>query len=148
MEVELRSIEKSNWQEIAVLKLADSQKEFLFDNGYSIAESFFCENSVIKGIYANGEAAGFLMYESLEDEGKPNEVEILRFMVNENHQGKGIGRMAFDLAIRDIATSKKPRKIHICFTKENVAANTLYSSFGFVDNGIDEHGQINLVLQT
>ena len=147
MEIELRSITKNNWQEIAVLKLAESQKDFVFDNSYSIAESFYCDNAIAKGVFLEGKAVGFIMYESLLSDGKPDEVEILRFMIDAQHQGKGIGRKAFELALEDIRKTKKPIRIHICFTKENTAANALYSSFGFVENGIDEHGQINLVSQ-
>ena len=148
MEVELRKITKSNWQEIAALKLAPSQKDCVFDNSYSIAESFFCDNSIAKGIFLNDKAIGFIMYESLEDEGKPDEVEFLRFMISAEHQGQGFGKKAFAIALDEIRQNKKPNKIHICFTKENAAANSLYSSFGFVDNGIDKHSQINLILQT
>ena len=148
MAVELRTITKDNWQEIAVLKIDESQKDFLFENSYSIAESFFCENSVIKGVFSDGKAIGLIMYESLESEGKPSEVEFLRFMIDAKSQGKCFGRKAFELALEDIHQVKAPQKIHICFTKENTIANSLYSSFGFVESGIDEHGQINLVLQT
>ena len=148
MQVELRNITKSNWQEIAVLKLDPSQKDYVFDNSYSIAESFFCDNSIAKGIFLNDKAIGFIMYESLEDEGKPDEVEFFRFMINAEYQGQGFGKKAFAIAIDDIRQTKKPNKIHIGFTKENTTANFLYSNFGFVDNGLDELGQINLILQT
>lgn len=148
MKVELRSITKQNWQEIAALKPGDSQKDFIFENSYSIAESFFCEHSVTKGVYCGEEAVGFLMYESLEKEGKPNEVEILRFMIDKRFQGKGLGKKAFELALLDIRKVKCPQRVHICFTMENKAASSLYSSSGFVENGVDEHGQINLLLQT
>ena len=56
----------------------------------------------------------------------------------------GLSRFFFWQTIRP----KKPNKIHICFTRENTTANLLYSNFGFVDGGLDEHGQINLILQT
>jgi ribosomal protein S18 acetylase RimI-like enzyme len=69
-------------------------------------------------------------------------------MINAEHQGQGFGKKAFAIAIDDIRQTKKPNKIHICFTKENTTANLLYSNFGFVDNGLDEYGQINLILQT
>ena len=148
MDIQLREISKSNWQEIAALKLDPSQKDYVFENSYSITESFFCENSVAKGIFLNDKAIGFIMYESLADEDKPDEVEFLRYMIDAEYQGKGFGKQAFAIALDDIKQNKKPKKIHICFAKENTAANRLYSKFGFVDNGIDEHGQINLMLQT
>ena len=69
-------------------------------------------------------------------------------MIDAKYQGKGFGRKAFKLALESISNKLNPRKIHISFNKGNVAANDLYSSFGFVDNGIDEYGQINLVLKT
>jgi len=148
MDIELRPITKENWKEVAALKLSQSQKGFVFDNSYSIAESFFCENSIAKGVFSNGKAVGFIMYESLDDEDKPDEVEFLRFMIDEKHQGKGLGKSVFRLALEEIRQTKGPKKVHICFMKENTVASSLYSSFGFESGGIDEHGQINLVLQT
>lgn len=148
MEVELKEITKLNWEKIAHLSLLDSQKYYLFDNSYSIAESFFCENSVTRAIYSGENAIGFLMYESLNDEGKPEEVELLRFMIDAKYQGKGFGRKAFKAAIENIKSRKCPKRIHICFHKENFTALNLYKSVGFTDNGIDDHDQINLVLKT
>ncbi len=148
MNLTLRPIDKSNWQEIALLKTDDAQKDFLFDNSYSIAESFYCPSSTIQGIYSANVAVGFLMVESLEEQGKPNEVEILRFMIGADYQNKGYGKRAFSLALQHIAIHMRPESIHICVTPENVVAHRLYVGFGFKDNGVDEFGQINLILRT
>lgn len=147
MKVELRPITTENWEKVAGLTLRESQKGFIYDNGYSIAESFFNKNTIIRAVYSGKEAVGLLMYEPLIDKGKPDEVEILRFMIDERHQGKGIGRKAFGVALEEIKVVKSPKKIHICFTKENTVANDLYTSFGFSYNGVDEYGQINLILK-
>ncbi|WP_427925895.1 hypothetical protein [Shewanella algae] len=56
----------------------------------SIAEAQFFPFYVPKAIYLDDTPVGFLMYESLAEEGKPNDYNIFRFMVAEGYQQKGI----------------------------------------------------------
>ena len=71
----------------------------------------------------------------------PTKVSIWRFMIDESHQNKGIGRVALSEAITLIKQTSELKFIEICYNPKNPVAKTFYSSFGFEEVGLDEDGE-------
>ncbi|OHU90809.1 MULTISPECIES: GNAT family N-acetyltransferase [Pseudoalteromonas] len=134
MEISLQEITKDNYEAVCDLDVKKEQEELVACNMWSLVESMFNDGYVTRAIYADNEAVGFLMWvkESL------HKVSIWRFMIDQNHQQKGIGRVALKLALREIRTYQDLKEIEICYMPHNPVAKDFYASFGFVEIGMDE----------
>ena len=72
---------------------------FVASNSFSVAESKIFPNWITNAIYYDEEIVGFMMYTKNYEE---NELYLCRFMIDQNHQGKGDGKAALD-KLKDIA---------------------------------------------
>ncbi|PHV13036.1 GNAT family N-acetyltransferase [Chitinimonas sp. BJB300] len=143
MSLTLKPITRENFDAVIDLQLLDHQAHYLASNAYSIAQASFFPHYKTRAIYAAGELVGFLMYVSRKEEGSPGEYGIWRFMIDARHQGKGYGRRALQLAIDEIQSNIDAERISTCYFPENPIAKDFYGSFGFVETGIDEDGEMN-----
>ena len=147
--IELRKLSFDNWNEIADLKVADNQVAFVeISNLYQIAElHIYTTNNhpaIGYGIYADDVPVGFVRYsywkwnDAVADEPMTgNYVYFIDLMmIDENHQGKGYGKLAFGKLVELI--KKKPygesKYLGIGYSSENIPAKNLYASFGFVES--------------
>ena len=128
------------------LKLAPEQKDLVASNLYSIAQSMFDPNAHPRAVYAGKDLVGFLMYDVWETEEKIREASIYRFMIDVKHQGKGYGRAAIAQALDEIKATPGVKKVSIGYITENAVAKQFYASFGFVEVGRDEDGEIEAEL--
>ena len=140
--IRLKDVTADNWEAVVDLELRDGQDDLVASNAYSLAESKFDPLARPRAVYAGRRVVGFLMYGSLEAEGKPREVLIYRFMIDGKHQGKGYGRAALARAIDEIRRMPGVRKVSICYMPDNPVAKRFYGSLGFVEVGRDEDGEI------
>jgi len=62
---------------------------------------------------------------------------LFRYMIGEEHQGKGYGRMAMGKFIEHVKTRPEGSAdaLYICYCPENDVAKKFYESFGFADTG-------------
>ena len=96
-EVTLREIDHETVVTIVKPSVSESQKGFVAPNAVSLAQALFSEEAWYRAINAEDEPVGLVM---LYDESlgtPPPEapgVGVWRFMVDERHQGRGIGRQA------------------------------------------------------
>ena len=140
--VTLRDVTADNWEEVVDLKVSKEQKGFVTSNAYSLAESKFDPYVRPRAIYAGRRVVGFLMYETLESEGRPHEYSIYRLMIDKRQQGKGYGRRALERAIDEIKQDAQAKRITICYEPENAVSEQFYRSVGFREVGLDEDGEI------
>ncbi|MGE5778960.1 MAG: GNAT family N-acetyltransferase [Hyphomicrobiales bacterium] len=63
-------------------------------------------------------------------------------MIDVKHQGKGYGRAALD----EIKATPGVKKVSIGYMSENAVAKQFYASFGFVEVGRGEDGEIEAEL--
>jgi diamine N-acetyltransferase len=141
-EVRLENVTVRNWRAVVRLKLAPEQKDLVASNLYSIAQSKFDPNAHPRAVYAGKELVGFVMYNVWETKEKIREASIYRFMIDVKHQGKGYGRAALD----EIKATPGVKKVSIGYMLENAVAKQFYASFGFVEVGRDEDGEIEAEL--
>jgi diamine N-acetyltransferase len=140
--VRLEDVTVRNWRAVARLKLAPGQEDLVASNLYSIAQSKFDPDARPRAVYAGKQIVGFLMYDVWERKDKTREASIYRFMIDRNHQGKGYGRAALARALAEIKAAPGIIKVSIGYMPDNPVAKPFYASFGFVEVGKDEDGEI------
>ena len=139
--MKLQQVTYENFDDVVDLQLHEAQKDFLASNVYSIAQSKFDPHYHPRAIYLNENLIGFVMYHS-QDCDILHQVGIHRFMIDARHQGQGLGRRALALVITEIKSTLQVDKITICYHPGNPNAKSFYASFGFVEVGIDEEGEM------
>ncbi len=134
MTVSLNPVTKENYEEVCNLQVEKQQEDYVADNIWSLVESMFNPTYQTRAIYNNSTPVGFFMWVPQ----KPDEVSIWRFMVDKKYQNNGIGRKALQLAIDEIKQTEGLKQIGIYYNPKNPVAKKFYSSFGFVEVGIEE----------
>ena len=143
--VRLVKIDTDNFDAMTHLSVDDTQKGFLVENIYSLAEAYatLAEGRFVQcfGIYDKEIPVGFLMigydYTSCCRGEVPdfirNSYNIWRLMIDKNFQNRGYGREAVRLALEYIRTFPcgKAEYCWLSYEPENETAKQLYRSFGF-----------------
>ncbi|MBM6617575.1 GNAT family N-acetyltransferase [Bacillus suaedaesalsae] len=124
-----------NFIPVINLKLAESQKNHIASNVYSIAESKVNPCFTPYAIYLGEEVIGFVMTDydqTLEDK---NKYWIPRLMIDERYQGKGYGKLAMNIIIENLFSNDDCSCIRLSTEPSNVSAIKFYESIGFVQTG-------------
>ena len=145
MSIELKEVNRDNFSEVLKLDVDESQRGFVAPNVKSIAESKVYDIFHPRAIYKEDELIGFLMYG--QDDGKTDDVWIIRFMIDKAYQGKGYGKAAMISVINEMKARYNKDNIYLSFEPENTVAQKLYESLGFVDTGRVEHGELVYCLE-
>ncbi|MCQ6333791.1 MULTISPECIES: GNAT family N-acetyltransferase [Bacillus cereus group] len=136
----LKVIDKSNWEEAIRLSVKEEQQTFITSNLYSIAEVQFLDNFYANGIYLDEKMIGFTMFGIDPDD---NNYWIYRLMIDENFQGKGIGKQAIYLIIDEIRRNNNANIsiIMIGYAPENHTAKFVYKKAGFIETELSSWGE-------
>ncbi|PGB51854.1 GNAT family N-acetyltransferase [Bacillus toyonensis] len=136
----LNPIDKNNWEEAIRLSVKEEQQIFIASNLYSIAEVQFLDNFYAKGIYLDEKMIGFTMFGIDADD---NNYWIYRLMIDENFQGKGIGKQAISLVIDEIRRNNHTNisLIMIGYAPENITAKFVYKKAGFIETELSPWGE-------
>lgn len=145
MQIELRPVTNENWEACCALELTAEQQGFLDPNVYSIAQAGFEPTLVMRAIYAADELVGFLMYNSEREE--LDGYWIYRLMIDQRHQGSGVGREAMRLLLGEMQQLPEATCIVVGYRPDNQVAHRLYERLGFIDHG-DRFGKEMAVLYT
>ena len=137
MKVSLRKIIKENYEKVCDLDVEKAQEDYVACNMWSLVESMFNTGYNTRAIYLNDEAIGFFMWV----EESVDKTSIWRFMIDQNHQKKGLGRKALNLALDEIRQVAGLKQIEICYNPKNPVAKNFYSSFGFEEVGMDDDNE-------
>lgn len=145
MEIEFREIDRSNWEQCCCLEVAENQCNFVAPNAFSLAQAAYEPDCHPLAICCGETMVGFLMWDYDDELGV---WEMCRLMVDQKHQGKGIGTAAVQKLLEFI----RGRFGHIMFytsaEPENSVAIGLYEKMGFRKNGriVDEEVMLELQL--
>jgi diamine N-acetyltransferase len=142
LHITLHSVTRDNFEAITDLELLPHQEDYLASNSYSIAQASFNPHLQTRAVYADETLVGFMLYATPGETGVPGGYSIWRFMVDAQHQGGGIGRQALERLIAEILAHGGVRQIGISYVPDNTAAQRFYASFGFVEQGIDDSGEM------
>jgi diamine N-acetyltransferase len=141
-DVKLDDVTADNWRAVIGLELAPEQKQLVASNAYSLVQSRFDPNARPRAVYAGSRIVGFLMYNVRQTADGSRKASIYRFMIDRRHQGKGYGRAALRNALDEIRAIPGLSKVSISYMPENPAAKPFYGSFGFVEVGKDDDGEM------
>lgn len=144
MPITLRQITKENYEAVCDLEVTTEQEDYVSTNMWSLVESHYNDGYETRAIYKKEQPVGFFMWVQ-ESKAK---VSIWRFMVDHNHQQQSIGRTALGLALTEIKSLANLTEIEICYSPSNPVAKGFYSSFGFVEIGMDEDNEDMLAIIT
>lgn len=139
--VTLVPVTAENRAAVIALELTREQAYFLASNADSMADADEDARARPRAIMANGRLVGFLMYDAPDDEDE-TEALIYRFMICAQEQGRGHGKAALRAALGEIRALKHIESVLICYEPENEAARHLYHAAGFVEEGLDEDGEM------
>lgn len=97
--ISLREVNRDNWQALAKLKPTTTQQELVATNLFSICESHYDLDEIVRGIYADDEPVGLVvMSVEVEDDW----YGLFRFMIDQRYQSLGFGRRALDQVVQFI----------------------------------------------
>lgn len=146
MGIYLKEVNIENWRDVVSLSVAENQKNYIESNAFSLAESKFLKQWKPMAIYHNEELIGFSMYGYFKNEKR---VWLDRFMIHSKYQGKGYGKEALKVIIKQIILEYKCKEIYLSLFENNAIAKKLYKKVGFIFNGeIDEGGELVMVLSS
>jgi diamine N-acetyltransferase len=138
-DIRLQSVTDDLRSRIAALELAPGQENLVADNASSLEEADEDEDARPRAVFADGELVGFLMYDATSD---GDNAQIYRFMIDRAFQGRGYGKAALQLVLAEIKVLGHIHRVSICYEPENEGARQLYAKAGFVEDGLDEDGEM------
>lgn len=138
--IRLMEVNQGNWEKCIQLKPKREQKTFIASNLYSIAESKFLPDFMIRAIYDDEIVVGFAMYGKDPDDGN---YWIYRLMIDERFQGCGYGKEALLLIIQDIKSMPdRTDVILLGCNPDNDGARVFFSKAGFKEVGLAPWGEM------
>ena len=138
-EIGLVPVSRANRALVGALQLAQGQVDFVASNSESLEEADQDEDARPRAVIADDIVVGFLMYEAPEDD---DEARIYRLMIDRACQGRGYGKAALGKALEEIGRLEHVRHVSVCYVPANEAARNLYCGAGFVEQGLDEDGEM------
>ncbi|NDI35761.1 GNAT family N-acetyltransferase [Chengkuizengella sediminis] len=144
MSVQLKEVNNENWEECVELKVLEEQNEYVPSNTYSIAQSKFENNMYLFAIYNDDCMVGFTSY-ILDDDGDMN---LARFMIDKNYQGKGYGKLALKEVIELIKNNFDNKEVWMSIHPNNTTGMKLYIDAGFkiTETGLESEDEVFLKL--
>lgn len=138
--INLKPVTKHNYMTVVDLKVQPHQETFVAPNWMSLLEANYESDKYPFAIYNDGDIVGFIMcsYYPADDAYPIDSWWLERFMIDKDSQGKGLGREALTLFLRDYRPDEKVDELRLGVEPENEQAKKLYESFGFVEEGVVE----------
>ena len=137
--VTLREVTADTVRAITKLEVTAEQNQFVAPNAVSIAQAYFEPKAWFRAVYADDEPVGFVML--FDDPDKP-EYYLWRFMIAADEQRKGYGRRALELVIEYVRSRPNATELLTSFVPAPGGPEPFYRSFGFVDTGEIEDGEV------
>lgn len=145
--VSLRALEAIDRDVVLGLAVSPEQTGHVAPNRSSLATIDAEPTSVGRVIVADDTVVGLIVYETLDADGRPDEVSIYRVMIDAACQRRGIGTMALRQLLDELRESPAGyTKAWISAVPENRVARDLYARLGFVETGFDADGEIRAAL--
>jgi diamine N-acetyltransferase len=139
-DVSLRPVSRENVRAVCELRLADDQHHLVGPAAYTVAESHYEPDALLRAVHLGEEPVGVLLVEL--ESGTPY---LVRFMVDAAHQGHGIGRAAVELLAGELRRNGL-KELETSFAPVENGAEGFWRRCGFQDTGRTRHGEPLLVL--
>ncbi len=144
MQLCLRPIDRSNYNDCIRLKVREDQEGFVATNAYSLVQAAYEPRLYPLGIYDDDKMVGFILYDY--DEDIPG-WSMSRFMIDVAFQGQGYGKKALREFIR-LFKEQYPtvQQLYTSAEVNNSLAISMYEKAGFVKGEVityDVYGEIH-----
>jgi len=136
MNIQFKPIDKSNYDLCTDLKVAPGQKSYVAPNWYSLVQAAYEPEMFPLAIYNGDVMVGFILYDF---DYELAAWSLSRFMIDEKHQGKGIGKLALTKFLELFANKHNAKIIYTSVDIENLQVMLLYESFGFKRGEVFEY---------
>lgn len=128
-QVTLRRVGRDNWRDVARLKVAQSQREFVAEPCYYLALCCYGGEWQPLAVYLLERVIGFLMWAV---DPADDSCWLGGILVDHNYQRRGYGRRAIQVAIRMLAEEHGFQHFALSYAPDN-AAKHLYHKLGFIE---------------
>lgn len=129
--IQIKPVDEDNWRDVIDIKVKDEQTRFIESTSESLLEAAY--DISLKwhpfGIYSNNNCIGFAMIGAYDP--KEKYIWLDRFMLGENHQGKGLGSKSLDEVVHMIQRKWDVKEIVLSVTPDNEPAIAFYKKYGF-----------------
>jgi diamine N-acetyltransferase len=144
-ELNLEAVTPDNYDAALELRVLPEQEKFVAPIMKSLADCTVYPEAELR-VAREGEGEGLVGYVMIFPflrEGE-NLVNVVRLMIDERHQGHGLGRVLLNTTLNRIPEfSPAVERVRISTHPENAAALSLYQSVGFVRADIED-GEVAL----
>ncbi|MDU1414365.1 MAG: GNAT family N-acetyltransferase [Clostridium sp.] len=132
MAIYLKQVTQNNWYDCTELDVYEEQKGIVAPNYNSIIVSLLFNNWYSRCIYNDDKLIGYILY-GIEEE--TNKTMLLRYMIDKEYQGKGLGKEALSKLFDLIRVEYGNIKFYTIYDPENDIAQNLYKTVGFNKTG-------------
>lgn len=131
--VTLRPVDAGSWRDVAALTVASGQDRFVAAPTYYLALCAYGDVWQPMSVRdAADQVVGFLMWGIDDEDGS---CWLGGVLVDEAHQGRGVGRAAVVEALRTLRPTADDAGFALSYLPDNEVARALYTSLGFVETG-------------
>jgi len=137
-QVTLRPVTRDNWREVAKLRVAESQHDFVAEPSYYLALCSYDGLWQPLAIYLGEQVIGFMMWAVDTDDGS---CWLGGILIDKNHQRKGYGWQAIQAAIDKLAEKHGYQNFALSYSPENPTKH-LYHKLGFTETADWEDDEV------
>ncbi|GIO23228.1 N-acetyltransferase [Oceanobacillus sp. J11TS1] len=141
MSIYIEEVNRENWREIAALKVAENQKDFIESVPFCLAEGLMEQRTTSLGLYDEGKPVGYAMVGFYCEDNRS--IWFDRFMIDSHYQGRGYANRFIPLIEKYIKDNYSVDLIRLSFVPGNKQAEHLYEKHAFKRTGeYDPEGEI------
>ena len=144
--VHFRTITEDNFDAVINMKRPEVEG-FVASNAVSLAQAWlYRDNGDVFpfAIYDDDTLVGFMLVEEDMDEKR---LDLRRFMLSPQQEGRGLGTAAVELLIRYARDSRRYSCLQLLCAPENAAARHIYDKLGFRPTGEICFGDVEMRLK-
>ena len=144
--VNFRTITEDNFDAVINMKRPEGEG-FVAFNAVSLAQAWlYRDNGDVFpfAIYDDDTLVGFMLVEEDMDEKR---LDLRRFMLSPQQEGRGLGTAAVELLIRYARDSRRYSCLQLLCAPENAAARHIYDKLGFRPTGEICFGDVEMGLK-
>ena len=136
--IELKDISPDNYASALALSVSETQKNLVAPVMKSLADAFVYKESIFKLAYSANDLVGYVLLYPYSEENR-RLVNIVRLMIDQEYQGRGLGKKLLNCALEFIrALQPAVDVVRISTRPSNEVALNLYRRAGFVDRGLED----------
>lgn len=143
-DVTLKPVDDDNVQAVIDLSVSEDQVDFVAPNVKSLAEAFATTKVWVRAVYVGDDPVGFVM---LSDDDEKPRYYLWRFMIDANHQGRGIGKRAMALLHDYVRSRPGGDRVYLSYVPAEGGPEMFYKSLGYTDTGVEHGGELEAVLE-